>query len=117
MYIVYYDSGTTNTRAYLLRDGTILQKVSRPVGARNSALSGDREELLRALAAEGRAVVLVMHDIDLAARFCDRLAVLRKGRLCADGAPADVLTPALLSAVYGVSGAVKRDPYPRFVPD
>lgn len=73
--------------------------------------------LLRALAAEGRAVVLVMHDIDLAARFCDRLAVLRKGRLCADGAPADVLTPALLSAVYGVSGAVKRDPYPRFVPD
>ena len=73
--------------------------------------------LLRALAAEERAVVLVMHDIDLAARFCDRLAVLRKGRLCADGVPADVLTPALLSAVYGVSGAVKRDPYPRFVPD
>ena len=51
MYIVYYDSGTTNTRAYLLRDGAILQKVSRPVGARNSALSGDRDELLRALAA------------------------------------------------------------------
>ena len=51
--------------------------------------------LLRALAAEGRAVVLVMHDIDLAARFCDRLAVLRKGRLYADGSPADVLTPAL----------------------
>ena len=51
MYIVYYDSGTTNTRAYLLRDGAILQKVSRPVGARNSALSGERDELLRALAA------------------------------------------------------------------
>ena len=43
--------------------------------------------LLRALAGEGRAVVLVMHDIDLAARFCDRLAVLRKGRLYADGSP------------------------------
>ncbi len=73
--------------------------------------------LLRTLAGEGRAVVLVMHDIDLAARFCDRLAVLSRGRLRADGAPADVLTPALLSEVYGVSGAVKRDPYPRFVPD
>ena len=43
--------------------------------------------------------------------------MLRKGCLCADGVPVDVLTPALLSAVYGVSGAVKRDPYPRFVPD
>ena len=73
--------------------------------------------LLRALAAEGRAVVLVMHDIDLAARFCDRLAVLSGGRLRADGLPADVLTPTLLSEVYGVSGVVKRDPYPRFVPD
>ena len=73
--------------------------------------------LLRTLAGEGRAVVLVMHDIDLAARFCDRLAVLRKGRLYADGSPAAVLTPALLREVYGVSGVVQRDPYPHFVPD
>ena len=73
--------------------------------------------LLRALAGEGRAVVLVMHDIDLAARFCDRLAVLRKGRLYADGSPAAVLTPAMLREVYGVSGVVQRDPYPHFVPD
>ena len=73
--------------------------------------------LLRALAGEGRAVVLVMHDIDLAARFCDRLAVLRKGCLYADGSPDAVLTPAMLREVYGVSGAVQRDPYPHFVPD
>ena len=73
--------------------------------------------LLRALAGEGRAVVLVMHDIDLAARFCDRLAVLRKGRLYADGSPAAVFTPAMLREVYGVSGVVQRDPYPHFVPD
>ena len=72
---------------------------------------------MRALAGEGRAVVLVMHDIDLAARFCDRLAVLRKGRLYADGSPAAVLTPAMLREVYGVSGVVQRDPYPHFVPD
>ena len=73
--------------------------------------------LLRALAQEGRAVVVGRHDINLAARFCDRLAVLRAGRLCADGAPADVLTPQLIEEVYGVRGTTRRDPYPRFEPD
>ena len=68
--------------------------------------------LLRALAQEGRAVVLVMHDINLAARFCDRLAVLRAGRLCADGAPADVLTPQLIEEVYGVRGTRAAIPIP-----
>lgn len=73
--------------------------------------------LLRALSREGRAVVLVMHDINLAARFCDRLAVLCGGTLRAEGAPGDVLTPALLRDVYGVSGTVSHVPYPHFEPD
>ncbi|PZU09529.1 ABC transporter ATP-binding protein [Sphingomonas sp.] len=61
-------------------------------------------EILRDQADAGRLVVAVLHDLSLAARFCDRLLVLRDGRLVADGAPRDVMTPALLADVYGVSG-------------
>ena len=73
--------------------------------------------LLHALSREGCSVVLVMHDINLAARFCDRLAVLCGGTLRAEGAPGDVLTPTLLRDVYGVAGTVSHVPYPHFEPD
>lgn len=54
------------------------------------------------LAREGRAVVASMHDLGLAARWCDRLILLHDGRVVADGPPDAVLTPANLRAVYGV---------------
>lgn len=56
--------------------------------------------LLRATARE-RAVVVVLHDLHVAARHCDRLALLGGGRLLAHGTPAEVLTPARLAAAYG----------------
>lgn len=59
--------------------------------------------ILRALAAEGRGVVVVMHDLINAARFADRLVLLSGGRIVADGPPADVLTEDRLAAAYGVS--------------
>ena len=49
MYIVYYDSGTTNTRAYLIKDGRIAGRLERQVGARNSALMQDNAVLVREL--------------------------------------------------------------------
>lgn len=58
--------------------------------------------LLRHQAGEGRGVVLVVHDLALAARFCDRLVLLNGGWVAAEGPPADVLTSELISAVYGV---------------
>jgi iron complex transport system ATP-binding protein len=57
--------------------------------------------LARTRAAAGVAVVAVVHDLGLAARHCDRIAVLGAGRLLADGPPAAVLTDALLSQTYG----------------
>jgi iron complex transport system ATP-binding protein len=59
--------------------------------------------LLREHCRAGHAVIAVLHDLTLASRFCDRLALLDRGRLVAQGDVATVLTPANLQAVYGVS--------------
>jgi len=61
-------------------------------------------ELLRAQAARG-AVIAVLHDLTLAARFCDRLVLLDRGRVAAEGKPAEVLTPEMLARVYAVTAA------------
>ena len=58
----------------------------------------------------GRAVVAALHDLDLAARFADRLVVLSDGQGVADGPPAAVLTPDLLRRVFGVEAEVERGP-------
>jgi len=58
--------------------------------------------LLVGEARRGAAVVAVMHELTLAARFCDRLVLLDAGRVVADGPPDVVLDAANLRAVYGI---------------
>lgn len=64
--------------------------------------------LLRGIAAEGRIVVVVLHDLSLAARWADRVVLLDKGRVHADAAPFEAITAASLAAVYGVTARVER---------
>ncbi|CCD00641.1 iron-dicitrate transporter subunit; ATP-binding component of ABC superfamily; KpLE2 phage-like element (plasmid) [Azospirillum baldaniorum] len=59
--------------------------------------------LLRDTARRGSGVVAVLHDLTLAARFCDRLILLSGGGVLADGPPARVLTDAHLRAAYGIA--------------
>ena len=56
----------------------------------------------RRMADEGRAVVIVLHDLSLASAYADRLALVSEGRLEALGAPADVLTEERVERVYGL---------------
>jgi iron complex transport system ATP-binding protein len=56
----------------------------------------------RRLAEKGRAVLVSLHDISLAARHCDRLIVLSKGRIAAEGRPADILSDGLLAEIFGI---------------
>jgi iron complex transport system ATP-binding protein len=63
----------------------------------------------RALARDGRGVLVTLHDLGLAARWCDRLLLLDAGRLVADGPPDAVLTPARLARTYGVTAHLARD--------
>ncbi|MFG3258620.1 ABC transporter ATP-binding protein [Streptomyces sp. NPDC048172] len=54
--------------------------------------------------------VIALHDLNLAAMYCDRLLVLRDGRTVAEGTPADVLTPSLVQDVYGVRTEITHAP-------
>jgi len=59
-------------------------------------------EILRACAGAGSGVLIVLHDLVLAARFADRIAVMAGGRIVVAGSPADALRAEVLEAVYGV---------------
>jgi iron complex transport system ATP-binding protein len=57
---------------------------------------------LSKLAAAGCTVVVALHDLSLAARFCHRIVLMQGGRLVAAGSPEDVLKPEHLAAAYGI---------------
>ncbi|MCI0384615.1 ABC transporter ATP-binding protein [Streptomyces sp. CNQ085] len=67
-------------------------------------------ELLSLLRGSGLTVLVVLHDLNLAAAACDRLAVLSGGRLVAAGTPHDVLTAELVRDVFGVRASVVAHP-------
>jgi len=62
--------------------------------------------LIRRLSDAGRAVVMVLHDLSLAARHFSRLVLLHQGRVVADGPPARVLTAPTLARVYGITARI-----------
>lgn len=68
-------------------------------------------DLLRRLNGDrGMTVVLVLHDLNLAARYSDRLAAIRDKKLYAIGTPLDVLTEENLQAVFGIRAEIREDP-------
>ena len=62
-------------------------------------------ELLRQAARGGGAVLAIMHDLTLAARFADRVAVMDRGAIVADGDPAVAMSHERLAAVFGIESA------------
>jgi iron complex transport system ATP-binding protein len=67
-------------------------------------------ERLRQRAADGAAVIVTSHDLALAARTCDRLAVLHGGRLTALAAPREALSSKVLAEVFALDGALIDTP-------
>ena len=59
---------------------------------------------------QGKAVLAVLHDLNLAAAYCDRLILLHGGRIAAEGPPDQVLTAGSLQTVYGARAWVRRHP-------
>ncbi len=75
-------------------------------------------ELLRRLVAEGIGVLVITHQLNLVARYAGRIVLLDRGRVAADGAPADVLQQALVSRVFAWPVAVTpwHDGSPLIIP-
>ena len=63
-------------------------------------------DILKDQARRGTAVVVTLHELTLAARFCDRLVALKGGRIVAEGAPEVVLSPECLRDTFGLDGAL-----------
>jgi iron complex transport system ATP-binding protein len=67
-------------------------------------------ERLRQRAAAGAAVIVTSHDLTIAARACDRIAVLHGGKLHAIGPPNQALSPQVLAEVFALDGALVETP-------
>ena len=59
---------------------------------------------------KGKTVVVVLHDLNQACRYCDHLMVLKQGGVVAEGAPDHVITEALLDDFFDLNAKVFRDP-------
>lgn len=84
--------------------------LDEPISALDIAHQIEVLTLVRRLRRErGTGVVVVLHDVNMAARFCDDIIALHGGRMMARGLPSDLLTPETLARIYGVTMDVLDD--------
>ncbi len=105
-------SGGERMRAHLARVFAGAQPVilaDEPITALEPRYQFEILAALRDQAREGAAVAVVLHDLALAARYCDRLVLLDRGRVVAAGLPREVLTQARLAETFGVRGVWTAD--------
>jgi iron complex transport system ATP-binding protein len=107
-------SGGQRQRAWIsmaLAQGTDLLLLDEPTTYLDLSHQIDVLELVGRLHAErGRTVVVVLHDLNLAARYAQRLVAMKDGALVASGTPDEVLTEALLADVFDLEARVLPDP-------
>ena len=108
-------SGGERQRAWialLLAQQTQCLLLDEPISALDVKHQVETLRLVHRLA-ENRdlTVIVVLHDVDLAARFCDRLVALKTGQLVADGRPNEIMASDTLETIYGVPmGVMERAP-------
>lgn len=110
-------SGGEKQRVHLAR---VLTQVSQyqqkivmldePTSALDLSHQHNTLRLARELAAEGAAVVVVLHDLNLAAQYSDRVIVLKDGKLQADGRPWEAITAEMIEDVYGHKTLIQAHP-------
>ncbi|WP_077489938.1 ABC transporter ATP-binding protein [Sinomonas mesophila] len=107
-------SGGQRQRAWIsmtLAQETELLLLDEPTTYLDLAHQVEVLELVQRLNRElGRTVVMVLHDISLAARYSDRIVAMRDGRIVASGTPGEVITPRLLWDVFGLKAQVIAEP-------
>ena len=66
--------------------------------------------LVRKMVDDGLTAIAAIHDLQMAARYCDRLVLMKDGRIVAKGSPEEVLTPEAIQVSFSVKASVYRDP-------
>lgn len=94
--------------ARVLAQATPIVFLDEPTAALDLRHQEEVMRLARALAGEGRAVVVVVHDLSLAGAYADRIALLDRGRIDAVGTPAEVMTADRVGRVYGLDVQIHR---------
>lgn len=106
-------SGGQRQRVWIsmtLAQGTDLLLLDEPTTYLDLAHAIDVLDLVDDLHESGRTVVMVLHDLNLAARYSDNLIVMRAGEILAQGDPRDVITAELLHEAFGLRAEVIDDP-------
>ncbi|MET9148707.1 ABC transporter ATP-binding protein [Streptomyces sp. NPDC004042] len=106
-------SGGQRQRVWIsmtLAQGTDLLLLDEPTTYLDLAHAVDVLDLVDDLHESGRTVVMVLHDLNLAARYSDNLVVMKAGSVLAQGHPRDVVTPELLHEAFGLRAEVMVDP-------
>ena len=113
-------SGGERSRALLARALAVEAEMllaDEPIAALDPLHQLTTMALLRRVAARGTGIVVVLHDLGLAARFCDRLVLVASGGILADGPPDAVLSDDLVARAFGITLArTERDGEPLLVP-
>ncbi|MDI9259281.1 ABC transporter ATP-binding protein [Alicyclobacillus sendaiensis] len=107
-------SGGERQRAAIARclaQGAPILLLDEPIASLDIHYQLDILARLRALAEDGRLVIIALHHLELALAYCQRTICLHRGRLVADGSPGEVFTPALLRDVFRVDARPFRDPH------
>ncbi|MGO4335672.1 ATP-binding cassette domain-containing protein [Labrys sp. KB_33_2] len=95
----------------LMAQDTRCLLLDEPISALDIAHQVDVLALVQRLSRErGIGVIVVLHDVNMAARYCDELVALHGGRLIARGTPAEIMTPACLKSIYGIEMGVIPHP-------
>lgn len=107
-------SGGERQRAWLammLAQDTKCLLLDEPTSALDIAHQVEMLALIRNLSAErGIGVIVVLHDVNMAARYCDEILALGAGRLIARGLPADILRQDVLADIYGLRMGIMPHP-------
>lgn len=93
-----------------LAQDTAVVLLDEPVSALDLRHQVEVLQLLRARANSGTTVIVVLHDLNHVARWCDHAVLMADGKVVSQGDIRDVLEPATLSTVYGLPIAVRDDP-------